>query len=121
MDTDFHYLINIKTREVNKNTESVFIGEQSWIGSWVVIKKGAKIPNNTIVAGPYSMIAKDYRSKIEKYSVIAGCPAKIVASGLRRISNQDSENQIREHYRHKTKVFISEESNNDIFCLPQEA
>lgn len=121
MDTDIHYIINTLNKKVKYNYSSIEIGSNNWIGAWCTIKKGAKTPTGTIVAGPYSMISKDYTDKIPEYSVIAGSPAKLIASGMRRINNDDTERLLNKHFAdtNKSEYIYNELSNLDSFCTPQ--
>lgn len=66
MDTDFHYIINTDTGIVKDNNKDIYIGENNWIGGNCIIKKGAVTPKGTILAGPFSMINKNYVGKINE-------------------------------------------------------
>ena len=84
-DTDFHYTMNTLNNTIQNNNRAIVIGEQNWIGSYCMIKKGTKTPKGTIIAGPFSMTSKDYTSIINEYSLIAGAPAKLLAQNIRRV------------------------------------
>jgi acetyltransferase-like isoleucine patch superfamily enzyme len=121
MDTDIHYLINVNTREVKNNNESIEIGEGNWIGSWCTIKKGTKTPNYTTVVGPYSMLSNDYTKTLKEYSVIGGCPAKYITEGFRRINNSDSEILLSKYYSNTDNVFVLDETMTiEYFCIPNK-
>ena len=98
MDTDFHYVINIATRDVKAYQAPIVIGENCWIGGWCTIKKNTNLPKGTIVAGPFSMTSKDYTQKISESSLIAGSPAKLVVENMRRVNNDISSKMINEFY-----------------------
>ena len=119
MDTDFHYVVNIADRSVKRNTRPITIGENCWIGGWCMIKKGAKIPKGTIVAGPYSMIGKDYTHEIAEFSMIAGCPAKLVVGGVREVKNLSTESMLRQFFKQERNgVYkIGAIENLDDFCI----
>ena len=51
--------------------------------SYVLINKGTRIPDNIIIASK-SLCNKDY-SNVPAFSVLAGMPAKVVASDRQRI------------------------------------
>jgi acetyltransferase-like isoleucine patch superfamily enzyme len=118
MDTDFHYMINVKDRTVRNNKVGIEIGEANWIGSWCTIKKGTKTPKYTTVAGPYSMLSKDYTKTINEYCIIGGSPAKILAEGYRRINRINSENEITKHYRASSVLFqLADDIEIKTFCV----
>lgn len=119
MDTDFHYVINTKNKEVKKFSKEIEIGENNWIGGNCIIKKGAKTPKGTILAGPYSMISKNYIGLINDYSLIAGSPAKLIVENMRRINNTKSEKLLNEWYYHHDETFVCDE-DIDNFCMPSK-
>jgi len=119
MDSDFHYTINTQTREVKRNKKPIVIGENCWIGGWCTIKKGTQLPDGTIVAGPYSMVGKNYVNKIPEYSLIAGSPAKLLVENMRRVNNLNSEAYIDKYWAKGNEEFIlPEDIEIDSFCLP---
>lgn len=90
-DTDFHYMVNVNELKISPKSAPIIIGDNVWIGNRTTIKKGVIIPNNTIVAASYSVLTKDY-SSIPKYSVLGGCPAKVIATGYSRIWRDELNN-----------------------------
>lgn len=118
MDTDFHYIINTKTRQIKKNQKPIIIGENCWIGGWCTIKKGTQLPNGTIVAGPYSMTGKDYTNKISERSLIAGSPAKVIIENVRRINNSQSEAFLKRYLLKNENYILSNDEDINIFCMP---
>lgn len=98
MDTDFHYTINTETRQIRNNKSEIIIGENNWIGSYTVIKKGTKTPNNTIVASSYSVLSKDYTKFIPENCIIGGIPAKLIATNYRRIFNLKNQYNISSYF-----------------------
>ena len=117
MDTDFHYLINVNNGEVRPDTKPIVIGDNCWIGGNNVIKKGAVLPNGTVLAGPFSMVSKNYSKIIPEYSIIGGSPAKLIASGFRRVNNAESQVMLDKYYAENSEVFVF---NGDVedFCNP---
>ncbi|MCF0182474.1 MAG: acyltransferase [Muribaculaceae bacterium] len=117
MDTDFHYVINTSNGEVRDDKKPIIIDDNCWIGGNCVIKKGAVLPTGTILAGPFSMVSKDYSKTIPEYSIIGGSPAKLIGSGFRRVNNADSQAMLDKYYSENNEVFIC---NDDIdkFCNP---
>lgn len=83
MDTDRHEIMDRKTNRILQSCKSIEIGNNVWIGNNVFINKGARIPDNIIIASK-SLCNKDY-SSVPAFSVIAGIPAKVVSSDKQRI------------------------------------
>lgn len=118
MDTDFHYVINTANRLVKDNSLPIIIGDNNWIGGNCIIKKGTKTPKGTIVAGPYSMLSKDYTKLIPEYSLVAGSPAKLLVENVRRVNNYDSENILAKYFKEHNEPFAFSGDIDD-FCLPK--
>jgi acetyltransferase-like isoleucine patch superfamily enzyme len=77
--TDAHTIFDKNTGEIlNKPKHTLVIGDHCWIGQFVKITKNAIIPNNTIV-GMDSVVTKEFT---EKYTVLAGNPARVVRTGV---------------------------------------
>lgn len=117
MDTDFHYVINTNNGEVRPDTKPIVIGDNCWIGGNNVIKKGAVLPNGTILAGPFSMVSKDYSKSVPEYSIIGGSPAKQISSGFRRVNNADSQVMLDKYYADHKEIFVFD-GDIDQFCNP---
>lgn len=121
MDTDFHYIINTETKVVRPNINPIKIGENCWIGGNCTIKKGTCLPKGTILAGPYSMVGKDYTNKIPEFSIIGGSPAKLIAEHQRRINNDKVQGMLSRYFKHNETPYIFDESTNlDELCLPSD-
>lgn len=117
IDTDFHYIINTQSRVIKKNTKPIIIGENNWIGAWCVIKKGTQTPKGTILAGPYSMIGKDYCKLIEPYTLIAGSPAKELVKNIRYVQNLNSEAELSKYFeKGETQFILPNDVDIDLFC-----
>lgn len=120
MDNDFHFIINTETKRIKNNTKSITIGKYNWIGGNCIIKKGSKTPNGTIIAGPYSMISKDYTEIIPEFSIIAGQPAILLRTNYRRIKNNNIESKLWEVFKTGKDVYTFDENLSiDSICLPQ--
>ena len=76
--TDFHAVLDKKTKKVLNGPGNIIIGDKCWLGHGVRLLKNAKIPNNTIV-GAESVVTKKFT---ETYTVIGGNPAKIVKKNV---------------------------------------
>ena len=83
MDTDFHYLLNLDTRMINKCFGAIFIGKYCWIGSRTAIQKGTFLPDFVVCASG-SFLSKNYM-EIPSYSLIGGSPAKLIKTNLVRV------------------------------------
>jgi len=57
-----------------RNKKEVIIGNNVWIGSKVIILKGAKIGDNSIIAAGSVVLGKEYPSNV----IIGGNPARII-------------------------------------------
>lgn len=92
-DTSFHYLELLnRDNEVRPLSSPVVIGDRVWLGNRSTVSKGAVIPDDTVVASG-SMVNKDF-SQIEPYTMLAGCPAVVKATGLRRIFDRKQEKEL---------------------------
>lgn len=74
-------------------------------------------PKGTILAGPFSMISKNYVGKIPENCLLAGCPAKVVVENIRRVKNIDTEKLISEWFRNHDEPFLYK-GDIESFCLP---
>lgn len=98
-DTSFHYLEMLKhENDIRPLSNPVVVGDRVWIGNRTTISKGAKIPNDTIVASN-SLVNKDF-SQIEPYSMLAGCPATVKGIGYRRIFDRKQEKELDQRYNY---------------------
>lgn len=79
MDSDFHPMYDILGDRLTKTYAPVEIGENSWVGMKVIIKKGTKIYPNNIIASA-SVVSGLFR---KENCIIQGNPAKIVAEGYK--------------------------------------
>lgn len=119
MDTDFHYVANLSSRMIKPNSSPISIGECNWIAGWCTIKKGTQTPKGTIVAGPYSMLGKNYIGQIPEFSLIAGSPAKLLVEGVRRVNNKHSENELIKHFAKTSSNYVLPDNVDlDEFCMP---
>ena len=75
MDTDIHTVIIDKI--TRNNTDSVYIGDNVWIGANSIILKGVTIGSGAIVAAG-SVVTKD----IPENSLAAGNPARIIKTNI---------------------------------------
>jgi len=76
MDTDYHTVIDDGVDKLV--TAPVEIGNHVWIGSRVMINKGAKIPDNTVIASG-SVVTKAYP---DSNTLLAGVPATVIKHNI---------------------------------------
>lgn len=72
--TDAHSIIDLTTGMRSNQAQDLKIGNHVWVGAEVIIQKGSKIPNNSIV-GIRSVVSGKFHTD---HIAIAGVPAKIV-------------------------------------------
>lgn len=119
MDTDIHYTLNVKSFSTKPATKEIIIGKYNWIGNSTYIKKGTITPDYLIVASSNTQLVKDY-SELPPYSVLGGSPAKIIASGIRRIYDIEIEIMLNDFFeknpdKDSYKFEINDE-DLDYFC-----
>lgn len=117
LDSDFHYIIDVNTRQCQYNKAPIVIGNNNWIGSYTTIKKGTITPNYCIVASSYSVLSKDYTKNIPEFSIIGGIPAKLIVSGKRRVFSMTSQSKLYDYFLHSNNIFVLTENENiEKFC-----
>jgi len=95
-DSNYHYVANFGRGIVPQYIRPVQIGKGCWICNNSTVTGGAVLPDYTIVASN-SLVSKDF-SNIPESSMIGGIPAKVIASGFRKIENSKIENEILKFY-----------------------
>lgn len=81
MDTDFHKIYSLESREQLNKNEEIIIGDKCWIGCRSLILKGALLPDNTILAAN-SLVTNNKKSKTPSNSIIGGTPLKVLKEGV---------------------------------------
>src|SRR5690554_4209812 len=76
--SDFHSIINIKTKERINIPQNIKIENHVWIGFNSRINKGAEIRKDSIVATGAIVAGKSYPSNV----ILAGIPAKIIKENI---------------------------------------
>lgn len=113
-DHDYHYMVDVNTHKVYPNCAPISLGRYNWYGSNCFIKKGTVTSDYLTVASPYSMLSKDYTS-LSSHSVLAGCPARLVKQGVRRICNYPTEKMIRNYFhQHPNAEFFQFDTKADL-------
>ena len=120
MDSGFHHIWNERTRMVKRATRPVVIGAHSWVSSGCKLLAGAMLDEYSIVCAN-SLICNDLRGG-GTYPLIAGSPARVIATGYRRVYSDELEFRIirwfREHPGENT--FHLEEFDDTVGDLPKE-
>lgn len=93
-DTNSHYMVNILDGCVGKQRRPVEIGDYNWIGNNTTIKPGTRTPDHITIASSYSVLTKDYRKIIPPYSVLGGCPAKLLKENIARVFSSEEETEL---------------------------
>lgn len=97
LDANYHYVANFYKRVVPRWTHPIKIGKGCWICNTTTVTGGTVLPDYTIVASN-SLVGKDY-SDIPESSMLGGIPAKLIATGFRRVENSKLERKIAAYYR----------------------
>ena len=109
LDANYHFVANFSKGVIPKWVKPIRIGKGCWICNTSSISGGAVLPDFTIVASN-SLVGKDM-SAIPESSMIGGVPAKLIATGFRRVENQKVEQMIWRYYR---------EHPDGLFMIPEE-
>lgn len=73
MDSDFHEIDPSRRRDGTGMVKPVYVGENVWLGSRVIVQKGVSIGNNSIVT-PQSVVTRD----IPPNCIAGGIPARVI-------------------------------------------
>lgn len=109
-DSNYHYVANFAKGTVPDYSKPIKIGKGCWICNSSTITGNAIIPDYTIVASN-SLVNKDM-TDVPESSMIGGIPAKLIATGFRKIENCKIENEISRFYA---------ENPNGIYKIPTDA
>lgn len=77
MDTDWHCIIDDGGAVLNRDSE-VVVGDHVWIGSRVLLMKGARIARDSIVAAGSVVTRGTYHANV----ILAGVPAREIRQGV---------------------------------------
>ncbi|MBT5491191.1 acyltransferase, partial [bacterium] len=116
MDTNVHYVKNIKTGEILKSFAPIIIGKNCWLNQGSIVTKGTIIPDYCIVARN-TFLNKDYSKNCEQHSLFAGSPAKVLATDVQRIFDFDEETKLNKYFK-ENKDLNSIEVEKDLFEEP---
>ena len=85
-DTDFHYVINKETKQLNRPYGPILICSNNWFGMKCCIYKRAVTPDYAIISAN-SVINKEICS--DNYILLAGNPVSVVKKGVYRDHYKD--------------------------------
>lgn len=75
---DHHTILQQGSHTILNKNKNIKIGDRVWVGSDVLILKGAEIPNDTVI-GARSIVTKKFQ---ETNTILAGTPAKVVKHNI---------------------------------------
>ena len=98
-DTSFHYIELLSNKgDVKPLTKPIYIGDRVWIGNRTTVSKGSVIPSDTIISSN-SLVNKDF-SQIEPYGMLAGCPASLKGTGLKRVFDEKRQKELDKEFNY---------------------
>lgn len=121
VNSGFHYVYNSTKGCYGNCNRDIVIGEYNWIGNKTSITAGAVTKGHTIVCSN-SLVGKDYSTIEAEYPMIAGIPAKLIASGMKRVFSPKTHMKIYSYFlNHPNESrFQTTEFEDDINDLSQE-
>lgn len=121
MNSSFHHVYNYKKNSITRATRPIEIGNFNWIGNRTTLAAGTKTKEYSII-GAGSYLNRDYSSIEEEYPMIAGHPAKIITSGIKRIYSPELENDVIQWFNEhpNEEVYRPEEFNDIINNITRE-
>ena len=117
LDSNYHFVANFNKRIVPQYSAPITIGKGCWICNSSTVTGGTVLPDYTIV-GSNSLVNKDF-SNIPESSIIGGIPAKLIATGFRKVEDSRIEHEISQFYQtHPDGVFsIPEHATPDEYSF----
>lgn len=89
LDTNFHFIKNTFSGDINRVIGKIKIGNFVWIGNRSAISKNTILLNYSIITSN-SLCNKDY-SKFGESALLGGTPAKFITTGLTRVFDKELE------------------------------
>lgn len=116
-DTNYHFIANIVDGVIPSTISPVHIGNNCWICNSTTIMGGAEIPDFTIV-GSNSLINKPLN--IPSYSLVAGTPAKLIKTGLRKIESIPFTMKLYKYYNLNASIYRIEDDIDERIFLTED-
>lgn len=104
-DSNFHYVADLNKNVIPREMRPIIIGNNCWICNSSTVTGGTVLPDFTIV-GSNSLVNRNY-SDLPPYSLIAGCPAKFIKSGVVRVDNPSIISAIWPFYKHNPNAIYA--------------
>lgn len=86
IDTTFHFIRNIKTKDYANINGEIHVGSNNWIGNRCSIMKGTTLPDNCIIASG-SLTNKNYQDY--EYCILAGTPVQLTKKNVYRVLDEE--------------------------------
>lgn len=86
MDTNFHPLYDMKNKKFKKAYEPIYIGDNNWIGTGVMVMPGVTTPKRCIF-GAKTIVTRG--GNYESYCIHGGVPIGILSRNIMRIIGKD--------------------------------
>lgn len=93
MNSSFHYTYDKNKHCYRDRTSAIVIGAYNWIGNQTTILGRCHTKDYTIV-GTGSLLNHDFTREDGEYPMLAGRPAKLVATGIKRVFSPHVEVQV---------------------------
>lgn len=106
MDTNVHFLHNIKNDIISNSTGPIYIGKRCWLNPNTIVAKNTILPDFCVTTRD-TLLNKDYSKICGEYSLLSGTPAKCLLQGIRRIYSNRSEKYIRNVFHNQDVNEIS--------------
>ena len=85
IDSNYHFIANFNKKIIPRYSRPISFGKGCWICNSSTITGGTILPDYTII-GSNSLVNKDF-STVPDSSIIGGIPAKLIATGFRKVEN----------------------------------
>lgn len=97
MDTNVHAMKDTVSGRIKPIFKEIEIGKGCWLTMYTSVMAGTKLPDYCIT-GRYTQLNRDYTALCEQGSLLVGAPAKVVKSGIQRLSNIKYEQEVRRFF-----------------------
>lgn len=108
VDSNFHYVMDMKKKNVCRHFGKIVIGDYNWIGNHTSITKDCVTKPYTIVCSN-TLLCKDYSVDSREHVMIGGIPGKIIKDSLSRIYSTDYEKLLNDFFNQNPNI------NNYVF------
>ena len=93
MNSSFHYTYDVNKSCYRDRTIPIYIGAYNWIGNQTTILGKCHTKDFTTV-GTGSLLNRDYTKEEGNYPMLAGRPALVMATGIKRVFSPNIEKEI---------------------------